>query len=151
MLVLEWDAADSPALMLSRVCFPRMPRKGVEPALPSAQSSKVSQTKDICLAFPVNRPALPQGHRRQWQYRPEPHHSLRCHCLRFTSRCSSLPSSHQFCLSSLCAHPSVSPFLPSLYHLLADLSGTSSLWVSRVVSVLCPAPARWHRAEAEVV
>jgi hypothetical protein len=63
------------------------------------------------------------------------------------SGCSSLPLNHQFCLSSLCVHPSASLSLPSLHHLLFHLSGTQGLWGSGVISeVLFPACAMWHRA-----
>jgi hypothetical protein len=47
---------------------------------------------------------------------------------------SSLPISLQFCLSSLCPHPSVSHSLPFLHHLLTPLSGTRGLGVSGVIS-----------------
>ena len=50
-----------------------------------------------------------------------------------TSDCSSLPSSFQFCLSSLCPHPSVSLSLPFLHHLLVPLSGVQGLSESGVV------------------
>ena len=43
------------------------------------------------------------------------------------SGCSSPLSQLQFCLSSLCPHPSVSLSLPFLHHLLAPLSGACGL------------------------
>lgn len=43
-----------------------------------------------------------------WQHRPGLHHNARSYHQLLTSGYSSLPSSPQFCLCSLCQHPSVS-------------------------------------------
>ena len=55
-----------------------------------------------------------KGHGPRW------HHRLLASC------CSSLPSSLQLCLFSLCPRPSVSLSLPFLLHLLAPFNGSQS-------------------------
>lgn len=81
--------------------------------------------------WPPNRPLLLQDHKPkhdpQWQHRPGPHHGPRWHLQLLTSACSSLSLSLQFCLFSLCPHPSVSRSLPLPHYLLAPLSGIPGL------------------------
>jgi hypothetical protein len=108
-----------------------------------------AQTRDVCLSFGCNRALLmqdmdpnisPEGSSGQDS-------TIVTDDITDHSSYSSLPPSLQFCLSSLCPHPSVS--LPFLHHWLAPLSGTQGLWVSVVISgvvseVLCPACSLWH-------
>jgi hypothetical protein len=129
-----------------------MPRQRVGPALHSCQTSTwpqvAAQTSYVCLAFGCNRTLLLQGHRPKlapW-CGIGPHHCLMWHSSLLIPGSSTLLLSLQFCLSSLCTHPSASLSLPSLHHLLAHLSGTKGLWVSGVVSgVLCPTCAMWQK------
>ena len=101
-------------------------------------------------------------HSSWWQYRPGPSHGLRWQHWLLTSSCSLPPSSLQFCLSSPRSHPSASPSLPSLHHLLAYRGGAwgsgclGSSWEwsqesSCALPVQCdimqglPAQATWHK------
>jgi hypothetical protein len=94
----------------------------------SSQSSNIinmSQTRDVCLTFEGNRLLLllvmyPDG-------ALDSSHQL----LRLSY--SPLSSSLQFCLSSLCPHPSVSLSFPFLHHFLAPLSGSWDLLVPGVI------------------
>ena len=86
-----------------------------------------------------NRPKLLQGHglmALSGSTAQDPtHHDLRWLRQLLTSVCSSLLSSPQFHLSSLCTYPSASLSLSCLHHLL-DHQGP---WVCGVISgVLCP-------------
>lgn len=96
-----------------------MPRWGVGPILYRPEFNMtlgIPQTRDVCSNLSGNRSPLLQGHWPkcgiQWQHSPRPYHSLRWHHLLLTSGCSLLPSSFQFCLSSLYLHSSVSLFFP---------------------------------------
>jgi hypothetical protein len=84
-----------PTLLLSRVNFPKMPRQGVEPVLPSPQTSTgppgAVQTKNFCLAFPGYRRPAAAG--PQTSVAVQARTAVRCHCLLFASGLSSLPSS----------------------------------------------------------
>lgn len=86
-----------------------------------------SQTRQICLAFGGNRFPLLQAHRADMVLSDSTGQDLTMALdvitELVTSGCSSLPSSHQFCLSSLCPQPSASLSLPFFNHLLASLSG----------------------------
>ena len=86
-------------------------RDGVSSAKPSdINMFPGGNTWNVCLAFGGSRPLLLQGYRLRcvphWQHWPGLHHRLRWHHWLLTSGCSSLPSSLNFCLSSLCPHPS---------------------------------------------
>lgn len=90
----------------------------------------VAQTRDVHLAFGGNRFLLLQGyglrHSPWLQHDTETHSGLRKHHQLLISGRSSLPSSLQFSLSSLCTHSFAS--LSSFHHLVAHLSGTQGLW-----------------------
>lgn len=63
---------------------------------------------------------------------------IRLHCRIFMSGCSSLPSSLQSCLSSLCTNPSASLYLPFLQHFLAYHLEPLNVWGLRsAMSHLC--------------
>lgn len=94
-----------------------------------------AQTRDTLLVFVVRDPCYCKlrdpGMTHSGSTGQDPNLGSRWHHWLFTSGCSSLLFSLQFCLSLLYPHPSVSLFLPFLHYLLAPHCGTQgspSIW-----------------------
>ena len=118
-----------------RASSPSLPRSEASSAQPSNIKwlQAAAQNRGICLTFFGSQNPAAAGlwttYEPWGQHWAGPHHGFRWYPGLPTSGCSSLPSSLQFPLSSLCPHPSVSPPLPSLLYSLALLSATWGLWV----------------------